>query len=77
MLNRGYGDVLVDPNAEIFLLMLQVMDDVLVDSDAEEKLVVALGFPGDLSPGKRRWGRLVKDSFPGEKVGPTYFSVKN
>nr|GEW65082.1 hypothetical protein [Tanacetum cinerariifolium] len=24
------------------------------------------GFPGDLSPGKRRWGRLVRDSFPGD-----------
>nr|GFA14997.1 Ty3/gypsy retrotransposon protein [Tanacetum cinerariifolium] len=23
-------------------------------------------FPGDLSPGKHRWGRLVRDSFPGD-----------
>nr|GFA31205.1 hypothetical protein [Tanacetum cinerariifolium] len=23
-------------------------------------------FPGDLSPGKRRWGTLVRDSFPND-----------
>nr|GEX88422.1 proteasome activator subunit 4 [Tanacetum cinerariifolium] len=44
-------------------------------------LSLGIPFPGDLSPEKHRWGRLVNDSSPatilGEKVGPTYFSVKN
>nr|GFA89745.1 zinc finger MYM-type protein 1-like [Tanacetum cinerariifolium] len=29
-------------------------------------LSLGIGFPDDLSPGKRRWGRLVRDSFPGD-----------
>nr|GFA76535.1 retrovirus-related Pol polyprotein from transposon TNT 1-94 [Tanacetum cinerariifolium] len=29
-------------------------------------LSLGIRFPGDLSPGKRRWERLVRDSFPGD-----------
>nr|GFB86702.1 putative reverse transcriptase, RNA-dependent DNA polymerase [Tanacetum cinerariifolium] len=29
-------------------------------------LSLGIPYPGGLSPGKRRWGRLVRDSFPGD-----------
>nr|GEW47178.1 hypothetical protein [Tanacetum cinerariifolium] len=31
-----------------------------------DDLSLGIPFPGDLSPGKRRWGRLVRDPFPGD-----------
>nr|GEZ09277.1 zinc finger, CCHC-type [Tanacetum cinerariifolium] len=31
-------------------------------------LSLGIPFPGDLSPEKRRWGRLVKDSFPSDNL---------
>nr|GEW89266.1 hypothetical protein [Tanacetum cinerariifolium] len=41
---------------------------------------LGIGFPGDKSPGKRRWGSLVRDSFPGEKASryhPIFDLTKN
>ncbi|GJY43237.1 hypothetical protein Tco_0431450 [Tanacetum coccineum] len=33
--------------------------------------VAGIGIPGDMSPGISRWGKLERDSFPGDKAGPT------
>ncbi|GKB97600.1 hypothetical protein Tco_0983737 [Tanacetum coccineum] len=41
-----------------------------------DDLSLGIPFPGDLLLGNGRWGTLAKDTFPSDKVGPTYFSVK-
>ncbi|GJV81687.1 hypothetical protein Tco_1517557 [Tanacetum coccineum] len=42
-----------------------------------DKSSLGIPFPGGhfAGEGNGRWGTLVRDSFPSDKVGPTYFSV--